>query len=172
MEYRSAVDDDGRLVGAPRNLRTLIKQNYAGRHVRVRITELKQRASQQAHGYYRIVVLQCIAWRLADLGNDINPYDQKELDRVHRDMLDMHCRYRTEYFDAEGNVHQRAPTLEGIPDESMRDYLHSLQMWALDMLGIVIPDSDKDWKEKTGQLGFLSILERDYPMVSKKYKNL
>lgn len=172
MEYRSNVDEDGRMPNAPRNLRELIKQNYAGRSVRVRITELKQRASQASHGYYRCVVLPSVVWALANIGNDINPYDEKECERVHRDMLQMHCRYRTTYFDSEGNVHERAPTLEGIPDESMRDYLHCLQVWAQDFLGIIIPDSDKHWKDQPGQLSFISALERDYPQVAKKYKGL
>jgi len=172
MEFRTKVDEEGNWVNVPRHFKLSQKKNFANKTVRVRITELKRRASKGAHGYYRVIVLPSIVWRLADLGNDINPYEEKDIEFVHRFLVRKFSRYQREFCDANGEVHGANASLEGIPAENMSDFLQRVIEWAAESLQIFIPTSDKDWNKKTGQLKFWSALENDYPNVKLKYSGL
>lgn len=172
MEYRTPVRENGDCPGLPKKFRQILAKNYGGKSVRFRITELKPRASGKAHGYYREVVLMSVVWRLADLGNDVNPYSDKDVKRVHDDLKFLHLEYRQTFCDADGLVYERAPTLEEAPANVMAQYIEKVRTWAMESLDIFIPDADKDWKKKTGQLGFFSVLESEYPAVVRKYRDI
>jgi len=161
--YRGYCNPDGFMELPRERIKTEIKDRFAAKHIKMVISADTGEKSHEQLGYYYGVLLPYAMYGFIQAGSRIQIDNQDDEDDVDQLLKDKFLRNGVDLVDANGEAHKTKSSLATADHQEVCDFMDWVINWLSENLHVVVPESDKKWKDKgEGKSVKQKLLEKIY----------
>lgn len=159
--YIGYCDENGFLRLPRERIKEEIKDRFSNRNIKMVISPYSGDKSLEQLGYYYGVILPYAMYGLIQLGNRLQLDNDEDCDDVDQMLKDKFLKNGIDIVDVHGEAHKAPSSLSRADKQETSEFVEWVIQWLSENLHVVIPEADKDWKNK-GDAVKQKLLEKLY----------